>query len=103
MLAPKGLKVGDTFKDELGIRKVIEVGQINGIECYNSILVTGEPEKVEIPVLKVEEPEVEETKAEEPKELDYDSMTLKELQNLAKERGLAIRGSKQDVIDRLRG
>ena len=100
MLAPKGLKVGDTFKDELGIRKVIEVGYINGIECYNSILVTGEPEKVEIPV---EMPKVEEPEAEEPKELDYDSMTLKELQNLAKERGLAIRGSKQDVIDRLRG
>ena len=97
MLAPKGLKVGDTFKDELGIRKVVEVGYINGIECYNSILVTGEPEKVEIPV---EMPKVEEPKAEE---LDYDSMTLKELQNLAKERGLAIRGSKQDVIDRLRG
>lgn len=94
MFAPKGLKVGDTFKDEMGVRKVLEVGIVDGVEAYTTVLMPDDTPVVE---------SIAETIVPDEKELDYEEMTLKELQNLAKERGLAIRGSKQDVIDRLRG
>ena len=94
MLAPKGLNIGDTFKDEMGLRKVIGFTEVNYVKYYNTVLVTEETEKAPI---------VEQKSEETSTEVDYDSMSLKELQNLCKERGLAIRGSKQDVIDRLRG
>lgn len=36
-------------------------------------------------------------------DVNYDDMSIKELQELCKKRGLAIRGSKADVIKRLQG
>lgn len=39
----------------------------------------------------------------EPKEIDYQSMNIKRLQAMCRERGLDITGTKTDVIRRLKG
>jgi hypothetical protein len=37
-----------------------------------------------------------------PEEIDYNSMTVRELQEVCRERGITIRGTKADVVLRLR-
>lgn len=85
MLAPKNLKVGDTFNDNGVIRRVTEVIPFVGYKTE----ITSSGVKI----------------AEEKKEVsdDLDGKTIKELQDMCKEKGLSIRGTKMEVIKRLRG
>lgn len=45
----------------------------------------------------------EKTKPIQAEEKNYEAMGIKELQSLCKEKGLTIRGSKAEVIERLKG
>lgn len=94
MLAPKNLKVGDTFKDEYGVTyKIKEVIPFIG---YNAEI-TDEVVKNEKVTDVIEE------KAYIPAlENSYEDMSIKELQALCKDKGLSIRGTKAEVIARLR-
>ena len=60
---------------------------------------------------EVEEPEVEEPEVEEPEvdnifsreeDIDYSSYTVRELQDVCRERGITIRGTKAEVVLRLK-
>ena len=52
---------------------------------------------------EVEEEEVVVPEADNPfSEQDYDSMTVRELQDICRERGLTVRGTKAEVVMRLR-
>ena len=87
----KGLKVGDTFTDggyEYKITSVCDNGN------YISSLVGKASEGVKTP--KVEVVEVAEDKPLE--DIDYAS-----LKKMAKEKGISAKGSKEEVIERLRG
>lgn len=91
MLAPKGLKVGDVFVED-GVKK--EVTEVIPFIGYNTKVITRDSVKKD----KITDV-IEEIKDEIP---DYEEMTIKELQALCKEKGLSIRGTKYEVIERLR-
>ena len=93
----KGLKVGDTFTDN-GL-----IYRITGIHClgyYISELVGKAGSGVE--TLKTETEE-RQTETEEPKETTLEDMSYNDLKKLAKEKGVSAKGSKEDLIERLRG
>lgn len=93
----KDLKVGDTFTDN-GL-----IYRITGIHClgyYISELVGKAGSGVE--TLK-NETEERPTETEEPKETTLEDMSYNDLKKLAKEKGVSAKGSKEDLIERLRG
>lgn len=88
----KDLKIGDTFTDN-GL-----IYRITGIHClgyYISELVGKAGSGVE--TLKEERPK------EEPKETALEDISYNDLKKLAKEKGVSAKGSKEDLIERLRG
>ena len=50
-----------------------------------------------------EETSEEGTETEEPEDVDYDSMTVPQLKDALKEKGLPVGGKKAELIDRLKG
>lgn len=93
----KDLKIGDTFTDN-GL-----IYRITGIHClgyYISELVGKAGSGVE--TLK-NETEERPTETEEPKETSLEDMSYNDLKKLAKEKGVSAKGSKEDLIERLRG
>ena len=96
-MVKKGLKVGDTFTDN-GL-----IYRITGIHClgyYISELVGKAGSGVE--TLK-NETEERPTETKEPKETAFEDMPYNDLKKLAKEKGVSAKGSKEDLIERLRG
>ena len=94
-MVKKGLKVGDTFTDN-GL-----IYRITGIHClgyYISELVGKAGSGVE--TLKSE---TEERPKEEPKETTLEDMSYNDLKKLAKEKGVSAKGSKEEVVERLKG
>lgn len=85
------LKIGDTFEDGGVLHKVIGQND-SGLICQviDGAIVKPKEEVVE---------EVKEVVAEE----DYESMLYSQLKKLCAEKGLDARGSKADLIERLRG
>lgn len=93
----KDLKIGDTFTDN-GL-----IYRITGIHClgyYISELVGKAGSGVK--TLK-NETEERPTETEEPKETTLEDMSYNDLKKLAKEKGVSAKGSKEDLIERLRG
>jgi hypothetical protein len=91
----KDLKIGDTFTDN-GL-----IYRITGIHClgyYISELVGKAGSGVE--TLKNE---TEERPKEEPKETALEDMSYNDLKKLAKEKGVSAKGSKEEVVERLKG
>lgn len=86
-MAPKGLKVGDTFVEEGFTFKVLKVVGDN----YESQMI--KPAEGFVGLVEVKE-EVKE---------DYLSMQYAQLKKLCAERGLDAKGSKNDLIARLEG
>ena len=100
----KDLKIGDTFTDN-GL-----IYRITGIHClgyYISELVGKAGSGVETLKNETEERpnETEERpkETEEPKETTLEDMSYNDLKKLAKEKGVSAKGSKEDLIERLRG
>ncbi len=92
MLAPKNLKIGDIFTDGYGNKyKVKGIIPFVGYDTENVTEIT--KEDVKIPEAKTEKDNAD----------NYEEMSIKELQQLCKDKGLSYRGSKAQVIDRLRG
>ena len=94
-MVKKGLKVGDTFTDN-GL-----IYRITGFHClgyYISELVGKAGSGVE--TLKNE---TEERPKEEPKETTLEDMSYNDLKKLAKEKGVSAKGSKEEVVERLKG
>jgi len=87
-MAPKGLKVGDTFKEEGFTFKVLRVIG----DKYVSRMVT----------TPLGSTEVKEEVQEEVQE-DYLSLPYAQLKKLCAQRGLDATGSKSDLIARLEG
>ena len=85
-MAPKGLKVGDTFKEEGFTFKVL---QIVG-DKYVSQMVNTPLGSTEV-------------KQEIKQEDDYLSLPYAQLKKLCAQRGLDATGSKSDLIARLEG
>ena len=93
----KGLKVGDTFTDN-GL-----IYRITGLHClgyYISELVGKAGSGVETLKTETEERPKE---TEEPKETALEDMSYNDLKKLAKEKGVSARGSKEEVVERLKG
>lgn len=93
----KDLKIGDTFTDN-GL-----IYRITGIHClgyYISELVGKAGSGVE--TLK-NETEERPTETEEPKETTLEDMSYNDLKKLAKEKGVSAKGSKEEVVERLKG
>lgn len=93
----KDLKIGDTFTDN-GL-----IYRITGIHClgyYISELVGKAGSGVE--TLK-NETEERPTETEEPKETSLEDMSYNDLKKLAKEKGVSAKGSKEEVVERLKG
>lgn len=91
----KDLKIGDTFTDN-GL-----IYRITGFHClgyYISELVGKAGSGVE--TLKNE---TEERPNEEPKETTLEDMSYNDLKKLAKEKGVSAKGSKEEVVERLKG
>ena len=93
----KDLKIGDTFTDN-GL-----IYRITGLHClgyYISELVGKAGSGVE--TLKTETEE-RPKKTEEPKETTLEDMSYNDLKKLAKEKGVSAKGSKEEVVERLKG
>ena len=93
----KGLKVGDTFTDN-GL-----IYRITGLHClgyYISELVGKAGSGVETLKNETEERPKE---TEEPKETTLEDMSYNDLKKLAKEKGVSAKGSKEEVVERLKG
>lgn len=89
MLAPKNLKVGDTFDDD-GVKRVVtEVIPFIG---YKTEIITSSGVKKE---------EIAPTK-KDVEIANLEDKGIKELQEMCKAKGLSIRGTKAEVIERLR-
>ena len=93
----KDLKVGDTFTDN-GL-----IYRITGIHClgyYISELVGKAGSGVETLKNETEERPKE---TEEPKDTTLEDMSYNDLKKLAKEKGVSAKGSKEEVVERLKG
>lgn len=89
MLAPKNLKVGDVFTDNYGVSwKITEIVDRIG---YNAVKVSKEITQTNV-----------KTDSEKTPSDNLEDKGIKELQAMCKEKGLSIRGTKADVIERLR-
>ena len=96
-MVKKGLKVGDTFTDN-GL-----IYRITGLHClgyYISELVGKAGSGVETLKTETEERPKE---TEEPKETALEDMSYNDLKKLAKEKGVSAKGSKEEVVERLKG
>ena len=92
-LIPQEVEENDTSENiEDSVEEVIEESKEDEIEA----IVEPEPE----PEIKQVVPLVEQMFV--PEEIDYNSMTVRELQEVCRERGITIRGTKADVVLRLR-
>lgn len=89
-MVSKGLKVGDTFTEGKFLYKVTAVDYMGN---YVSSLVGLASEGAKIPKVV---PEVKETIA-------YEDMPYSDLKRIAKEKGVSAKGSKEEVIERLKG
>lgn len=89
-MAPKGLKVGDTFKEEGFTFKVLQVVG----DSYVSQMVKTPLGSTEVK---------QEIKQEVKQEDDYLSLPYAQLKKLCAQRGLDATGSKSDLIARLEG
>lgn len=90
----KGLKVGETFVDG---KYLYEIIAIDSQGRYVSSLVGKAGEGAKTPKKAVEPMvEVKETKS-------LDDIPYSELKKLAKEQGVSAKGSKEELIDRLKG
>ena len=83
------LKIGDTFEDGGVLHKVIGQND-SGLICQ---VIDGD-------IVKPKEEVVEEVKQEED---ELDTMLYSQLKKLCAEKGLDAKGSKADLIERLRG
>ena len=90
-MIPKGLKVGDTFKDDGITYKVLKVTDIG----YESQMVAAKPFGFFNAVVP-EEPKEEASE-------DYESLPYAQLKKLCADRGLDATGKKADLIARLEG
>ncbi len=90
-MIPSNPKIGDRFVDRVE-REVIGFDYEGRI--VSKVVGAIAPTPIEI--------KVEEKKTEVVGE-DYESMSIKALQNICKEKGLTIRGSKAEVIERIKG
>lgn len=93
----KDLKIGDTFTDN-GL-----IYRITGLHClgyYISELVGKAGSGVETLKTETEERPKE---TEEPKETTLEDMSYNDLKKLAKEKGVSAKGSKEEVVERLKG
>ena len=93
----KDLKIGDTFTDN-GL-----IYRITGIHClgyYISELVGKAGSGVETLKNETEERPKE---TEEPKDTTLEDMSYNDLKKLAKEKGVSAKGSKEEVVERLKG
>ena len=79
----------------------LEEEQPPWVDAAEEVLATSVEEVVEEEVV---EEEVVETPSDSPFDINtnYDSMTVRELQDICRERGLTIRGTKAEVVLRLR-
>lgn len=91
-MIPNNLKVGETYKYNGNVYEVI--GHDYEGRIVSKVVGANAPTPIEI--------KVEEKKPEVVGE-DYESKSIKELQSLCKEKGLIVRGSKAEVIERLKG
>ena len=84
----------------------LEEEQPPWVDAAEEVLATSVEEVVEEEVVEEEvvEEEVVETPSDSPFDINtnYDSMTVRELQDICRERGLTIRGTKAEVVLRLR-
>lgn len=88
-------KIGETFTmDGLSF-------EVIGFDYEGRIIAKRVEGKISTPKAIIEEEKP--IQAEENTTEDYESMGIKELQALCKEKGLTIRGSKAEVIQRLKG
>lgn len=86
----KGLKPGDTFTDGKLLYKVDFVYESGN---YRSSLVG----------LASEDEKPKKAVVDEVKEANYADIPYSELKKLAKEQGISAKGSKEELIDRLKG
>lgn len=99
-MIPNNLKVGDLFTMDGHTFKVLGRDYEGRYTSQRVADATPSVEKITKAYVKVEEIKSEEiTKAD----VNYDEMPIKDLQELCKKRGLAIRGTKADIIKRLQG
>jgi len=95
------MKIGEIITD--GNRKLEVIGFASGYPVSKFIgFVTDEPKQMEI----FTEPEVkEEPKKEEITQADvnYEEMQYSQLKQMCAQKGISAKGSKQDLINRLRG
>jgi len=84
----KGLKVGDTFDDENFKYKVTAIDTMGN---YVSSLVGKASDGAETPKVEIED------------ESNYESIAYSDLKKIAKEKGISAKGSKEELIDRLKG
>lgn len=87
------MKIGEIFTDEDG-RKYEVIGFASGYPV--SKYIGEQPTQIEIFTSKKEE------KAATP-DVNYEDMQYSELKKLCAQRGVSAKGSKQDLVDRLRG
>ena len=96
-MVKKGLKVGDTFTDN-GL--IYRITGIHYLGYYISELVGKAGSGVETLKNETEERPKE---TEEPKETTLEDMSYNDLKKLAKEKGVSAKGSKEEVVERLKG
>ena len=92
-MIPKGLKVGDTFKDYNITYKVLKVVGEN----YESQAIKIDPINLDGEVQEEVKEEVQEVKE------DFSSVPYAQLKKMCAEKGLDATGSKADLIARLEG
>ena len=93
----KGLKVGDTFVDGKLLYKITSFDPQGN---YISSLVGKAGEEIKAPKAKEEEKAIEPIVKETT---SLEDMPYSDLKKLAKEQGVSAKGSKEEVIERLRG
>ena len=91
------MKIGDTFTED-GL--IYAVTGFDG-ENFESKLVGMEKDQFTEDIVKAEGREEEITV--EPVKDDYESMQYSELKKVCAKKGISAKGSKQELIDRLRG
>lgn len=90
------MKIGEIFTD--GNRQFEVVGFASGYPVSKFIGFTDEEVNAE-----VKPEEIKEEITAEPVKDDYDEMQYSQLKQLCAKKGISAKGSKQDLIDRLRG
>lgn len=92
-MIPSGLKIGDKFTDGNREFVVLETNNLGYISKF-----VGFVGKTASPTMEIVT-EKKESKSEAP---DYESMGIRALQDICKAKGLTVRGSKAELIERLK-